>query len=495
MWRNSAPASSPWLETARTYHFERERPDGTVLDVRGIPIDNGGFLTTYMDITERHRSQQKIAHMARHDALTSLANRVQLNERLEQALARGSEEEAAAVLLLDLDRFKAVNDTLGHQVGDKLLRLVADRLQALVRASDVVGRMGGDEFAIVQAGLETRADAISLAERIIEAIGRPFSVDGHTVRIGTCIGIAVAPTDGRDAETLIKNADLSLYRAKNNGRGTFCFFEQEMHERMQARHQLESDLREALAAQEFKLYYQPMVGLQHEGIRGFEALIRWHHPKKGILTPGDFLALAEETGLIVPVGEWTIREACRTAATWAGELRIAVNLSPAQFRSPGLVALISDALAESNLPPNRLELEINEMALWEDMSAALDILHRLRVLGVRIAMDDFGTGHSTLNYLQSFPFDRIKIDRSFVKDIADKAASLAVVRAITALAHGLGMETTVEGVENLEQRAAVGLEGCTEMQGFLVSRALPAAEVRAFVAQYERGDTSSQVAA
>lgn len=460
-----------------TYHFERERQDGTVLDVRGLPIDNGGFITTYMDITERYCSEAKIAHMARHDALTDLGNRVLLNERLEYLMTRVSRGEIVAVHLVDLDRFKAVNDTLGHPAGDKLLRLVADRLRPLVRDTDMIARMGGDEFAIVQVALGTPGDAASLAHRVIEAVSKPYDIDGHHLVIGASVGIALAPGDGSSPEVLIRNADLSLYHAKSNGRGTFSFFEPQMDARMQARHAMEIDLRNALARGEFELYYQPMVGLDSNEIRGFEALIRWHHPQNGTVRPDAFIPLAEETGLINPIGEWTIREACATAARWPGGLRVAVNLSPAQFRSPGLANLIVSALTASGLAPERLELEINEMALWEEMEVALDILYQLRGLGVRIAMDDFGTGHSSLNYLQSFPFDRIKIDRSFVKDITDHAGSHRIVRAIAMLAQGFGMETTVEGVENTGQLDAVKSEGCTEMQGFLFSRALPSSEI------------------
>jgi predicted signal transduction protein with EAL and GGDEF domain len=375
--------------------------------------------------------------------------------------------------------------------------MVADRLRSLVRDTDVVARMGGDEFAIVQKVVAGPSDATSLAHRMVDLVGRPYDIDGNEVIIGASIGIAMGPADGQCPETLIRNADLSLYQAKGSGRGAFCFFEPEMEARMQTRHELEMDLRNALATGEFELHYQPMVGLNSDDIRGFEALIRWHHPKRGLISPGTFLPLAEDTGLIIAIGEWTIREACATAAKWPGNVRVAVNLSPAQFRSSGLPSLVIGSLAASGLAPERLELEINEMALWNDMHAALDILHRLRALGVRIAMDDFGTGYSSLNYLQSFPFDRIKIDRSFVKDIAGSVGSLKVVRAVATLAQGLGMETTVEGIEDAEQLAAVKSEGCTEMQGFLFSRALPASEVdRIFFSEQSAGELpGSSVAA
>jgi predicted signal transduction protein with EAL and GGDEF domain len=296
--------------------------------------------------------------------------------------------------------------------------------------------------------------------------------------IGACVGIAMAHENGQCAEALMRKADLSLYQAKANSRGSFCFFEPEMDARMQARHAMEIDLRNAIAAGEFELYYQPMVDLHSNEIRGFEALVRWHHPRNGTMSPDTFIPLAEETGLIIPLGEWTIRQACATAAKWPGAFRVAVNLSPAQFKNSGLPSLVVGALAASGLAPERLELEINETALWEDIDAALDILYRLRELGVRIAMDDFGTGHSSLNYLQSFPFDRIKIDRSFVRDIGDSNASLNIVRAIATLAQSLGMETTVEGVEHVEQLNAVKSEGCTEMQGFLCGRAMPSDEIK-----------------
>ena len=479
-----------------TYHFERERPNGIVLDVRGVPIGNGGFITTYMDITERHRSAAKIEHMARYDALTNLSNRILLNERLDLALQRVGRGEKVALHLIDLDRFKAVNDTLGHPAGDKLLRMVADRLRALVRTSDTIARMGGDEFAIAQVATAGPTEAASLALRLIEAVSEPYDIDGHQVVIGVSIGIAMGPGDGHSPEQLIRNADLALYRSKKDGRGTFCFFEPDMDAQMQARHAMEKDMRKALIAGEFELYYQPMVKLDNGEISGFEALLRWHHPTHGLVMPDKFMPLADETGFIVSMGEWTIREACTRAAGWPGQLRVAVNLSPAQFRSAGLPLAVASALATSGLAPDRLELEINEMALWGDVEAALSILYQLRGLGVRIAMDDFGTGYSSLNYLQSFPFDKIKIDRSFVSDITDGVGSLKIVRAVAALAQGFGMETTVEGVENREQLAAVKAEGCNEMQGYLFSRPLPADEIeRLFLRNLDSAWTGSPVAA
>jgi predicted signal transduction protein with EAL and GGDEF domain len=337
---------------------------------------------------------------------------------------------------------------------------------------DTIARMGGDEFAIVQVAMSQVADATSLAERVISALCEPYEVDGHQMVIGTSVGIAVAPTDGMNANQLIKNADLSLYRAKGDGRGTFRFFEPGMDAQMHARRSLEHDLRKALAASQFELHYQPVVDLASNTISGVEAL---------------FIPLAEETGLIVPIGEWAIRQACATAAPWPPELRIAVNLSPAQFRSPGLPQVVMGALAASGLAPNRLELEITETVLLQDSEATLAILHRLRELGVRIAMDDFGTGYSSLSHLQRFPFHKIKIDRSFVKDISDNTNSLNIVRAVAALANGLGVAATAEGVETKEQLEAIRSEGCTEMQGFLFSKPLPADEIDRLLASEQRG--------
>ena len=350
------------IVAARAPHRnERTRSDGTVLDIRGAPIEDGGFITTYMDITERYLAEAKIAHMARHDALTGLSNRILLNERMEDALSRG---ETVAVHLLDLDQFKAVNDTLGHPIGDKLLQLVAERLRTLTRDTDSIARMGGDEFAIIQAKIAGRAEAASLARRAIEAIREPYDIDGCQVMIGTSIGIAIAPSDGLSPAELLKNADLALYTAKTGGRSMLSFLEPDMNARMQARHALETDLQKALGAGEFELYFQPMVNPNTNAVNGFEALIRWHHPENGLVSPAAFMPLAEETGLIIPIGEWTIRQACASAAKWPAHMQVAVNLSPAQFRSAGMRQVVVSALSSSGLLPERLELEINKSALW-----------------------------------------------------------------------------------------------------------------------------------
>jgi diguanylate cyclase (GGDEF)-like protein len=452
-------------------------PDGRVIAIVHQPIADGGWVATHEDITERRSFEARIAHMAHHDALTDLPNRALFNERLEQAIERVKRGDVIAVHLLDLDLFKNVNDTLGHAAGDKLLLAVADRLRVIVRKIDTVARMGGDEFAVVQAAIKQPSEAAWLAERVIAALSEPYDIDGHQIIIGASVGIAIGPTDGVDPGQLIRNADLALYRAKSAGRGAFHFFEAGMDVQMQVRRELENDMRNALSAGQFELHYQPVLNLESDEIVGVEALIRWHHPKRGMVSPGEFIPLAEETGFIVRLGEWIIRKACATAAAWPSKVKIAVNLSPAQFKSQGLVQTVMSALASSGLAASRLELEITENILLQDTTATLATLHRLRELGVHIAMDDFGTGYSSLRYLQSFPFDKIKIDRSFVRDITLSTGSLNIVRAVAAMAKGLGMTTTAEGVETQEQLDTIRSEGCTEMQGFLFSKPQPAHEM------------------
>jgi diguanylate cyclase (GGDEF)-like protein len=380
--------------------------------------------------------------------------------------------------MLDLDRFKEVNDTLGHSVGDGLLKAVTERLRGCVRETDTIARLGGDEFAIVQHVAEPAIETAALAKRIQEAIGAPFDIDDHYVVVGTSIGIAIAPSDGTNSDELLKNADLALYRAKTEGRGTFRFFQPEMDRRMQARRGLERDLRNALVNGEFALHYQPLVNIERDEICGFEALLRWTHPERGKIAPSDFIPLAEETGLIVPIGEWVLRQACADAASWPVHLKISVNVSVAQFKSRHLVELIVSTLAASGIAPERLELEITESVMLQDENGAFEILTRLHDLGVRIALDDFGTGYSSLSNLRKFPFDKIKIDRSFVSDLSSaNVDALAVVRSIAQLGVSLGLSTTAEGVETKEQMDQVRAEGCTEMQGFLFSRAVPANEI------------------
>jgi diguanylate cyclase (GGDEF)-like protein/PAS domain S-box-containing protein len=465
--------------------------DGRHIAVAAQPMANGCIVTTHQDITEQRESEAKIVHMAMHDSLTGLPNRVLFNERLQRALGNVKRGDIVAAHLLDLDHFKNVNDTLGHPAGDKLLKQVAERLRGQVREIDTIARMGGDEFAILQVGLAQPSDASALAHRVIEAVSAPYDIDGHQVVIGTSVGIAVGPSDGDTPECLLRNADLALYRSKGDGRGTLRFFEPEMDAQVRQRRAMEADLRKGLIAGEFELHYQPLINLERNEISGFEALMRWRHPDRGLIPPASFIPVAEEIGFIMALGDWAIREACSTAAKWPDELKVAVNLSPVQFGSPGLVQSVVGALAASGLAPGRLELEITESVLLQNCEATLATLYQLRELGVRIAMDDFGTGYSSLSYLQSFPFDRIKIDRSFIKDVADGAGSLNIVRAVAALAVGLGMETTAEGVETQEQRDTVKAEGCTEMQGYFFSKPLPAAEVAGLIAKHRRPEAST----
>ncbi len=459
-----------------------ETADGREILITNSPMSAGGRVATHTDITERRRIEAKIAYMAQYDALTDLPNRVKLYEQLRQMLARPKRGDHVAVFCLDLDRFKDVNDAHGHPVGDLLLQSVAGRLRQCIRDADMVARLGGDEFAIVQAGASQPTDATSLASRLIEVIGAPYEIGGRQVAIELSIGIALAPNDGRDPEQLLKNADLALYRAKSDGRGLYRFFEPEMDARMQARRALEIDLRKAIANNEFELFYQPLVDMRTERVTGFEALIRWHHPERGMIPPLDFIGVAEETGLIGPIGDWVLRRACAEAATWPRDVKIAVNLSPLQFKNKSLLPSVVSALAASGLSPNRLELEITESVLLQDGDTTLAILHELRELGVRISMDDFGTGYSSLSYLRKFPFDKIKIDQTFIFDMSDHNDSLAIVRAVIAMGNGLGIATTAEGVETAEQFKQLKLEGCTEVQGYLFSPPRPAAEVRGLLA-------------
>jgi diguanylate cyclase (GGDEF)-like protein len=458
-----------------------ETTDGREVLMTNSPLAGGGWVATHNDITERRRAEAKIEYMAHHDALTDLPNRLQLYEQLRQLLARTRQGQHVAVFCLDLDRFKDVNDAHGHPVGDLLLKGVADRLRQCIRDVDLVARLGGDEFAIMQAGASQPTDATALASRLIEVIGAPYELDGKQVTVDLSIGIALAPGDGLDPEQLLKNADMALYRAKSDGHGLYRFFEPEMDARMQARRNLEIDLRKAIANGEFELFYQPLVDMKTEYVTGFEALIRWHHPERGMIPPLDFIPVAEETGLIVPMGDWVLRQACAEAATWPSNVKIAVNLSPVQFKNKILLPSVS-ALAASGLSPNRLELEITESVLLQDSGATLAVLHELRDLGVRISMDDFGTGYSSLSYLRKFPFDKIKIDQSFIFDMSDHDDSLAIVRAVIAMGSGLGIATTAEGVETAEQFKQLKMEGCTEVQGYLFSPPRPAAEVKGLLA-------------
>jgi diguanylate cyclase (GGDEF)-like protein len=438
------------------------------------------------ETAERARAEALVNHMAHHDALTLLPNRLLFRENLKQNLARARRDQPISVLCLDLDDFKAVNDTLGHPVGDALLKVVAERLLKCVPDTDTVARLGGDEFAIVQAAGTQPVAAKMMAQQLIETIGEPYEIDGHSVVIGTSVGIALAPSDGDDPDELLKNADMALYRAKADGRGTYRFFEPKMDADMQARRLLEMDLRGALARNEFDLFYQPLVDVNAESINGFEALLRWRHPQRGLVPPTEFVPLAEEIGLISPIGAWVLKQACKDAATWPKDLRVAVNLSPVQFRSRALVLDVVAALGASGLAASRLELEITEAVMLQDTEATLATLAQLKALGLHISMDDFGTGYSSLSYLRRFPFDKIKIDQSFIRDLSVRPESLAIVRAVAGLGSTLGIATTAEGVETPDQLRAVRAEGCTQVQGFLLGLPVPASEIPAVLKNFAR---------
>src|SRR4051794_29480195 len=452
--------------------------DGRDIFISNKPMLGGGWIATHEDITERRRAEARISHMALHDGLTDLPNRHLFGARVENRFTQIG-GEGFAVLCLDLDRFKDVNDGLGHSFGDKLLVQVAARLSGCVRQADTVARLASDEFAILQSNPTDMADITTLAAKIVETIGMPFDLDGQQIIIGVSIGIAVAPEDANNAVQLLKAADLALYRAKSDGRGTYRFFEPAMHINVEARRALERDLHKALTNDEFVVHYQPLVNLQTERICGFEALIRWNHPQRGMISPLEFIPFAEESALIVPIGEWVLRAACTEAAKWPSEVRVAVNLSPVQFRTPNLYEVVTDALSVSGLQADRLELEITESALLSNQDST--VLRQLRALGVRIAMDDFGTGHSSLSYLRSFPFDKIKIDRGFVHDLSSKKDCRAIISAVSQLAISLGIETTAEGVETQEELDYLKRSGCTEGQGHFFSKAKPAKDVYAMI--------------
>jgi diguanylate cyclase (GGDEF)-like protein len=454
--------------------YHQELSNGRAVAIVHQPMADGGWVETYEDITERRHSEARIAFMARHDALTGLPNRVLFVETIEDAIAGVGREGSFAVLSLDLDRFKQVNDTLGHHVGDELLRLAAKRLQHNARENDTVARLGGDEFAIVQRRVDRPETAANLAHRIIEALSVPYDVVGHRITIGASIGISLAQGDSVTPDKLLKSADVALYRAKADGRGTWRFFEAEMDARLQARRTLELDLRDALEKNEFELYYQPVYDLTQDRISGFEALLRWRHPSRGFVMPGEFITLAEELGLIVPIGAWALHQACNEACKWPKHITLAVNVSAVQFKGSSLIETVQEALSTSGLAPHRLELEITESVLLADNVATLAILHTLRGHGIRIAMDDFGTGYSSLSYLRAFPFDKIKIDQSFVRDLTALDGPGPIVRAIRTLADSLSMRTTAEGVETYEQLKWLREEGCHEAQGYYFSRPAPA---------------------
>ncbi|HWL82643.1 MAG TPA: EAL domain-containing protein [Roseomonas sp.] len=471
----------PGASAAAAQAFTACLPDERWISVVHRPVEGGGWVATYEDVTERKQAESRLAHMARHDALTGLPNRAAFREHMVRALARVRRGEGVAVLCLDLDRFKAVNDSLGHPAGDALLQAVAARLRACVRETDLVVRLGGDEFAVVQEGASQPTEAAAAAARIIAALSEAFEIGGHHVLIGTSIGIALAGLGTPDADVLMRCADLALYRAKEDGRGAFRFFEPGMDEQMRARRELEADLGSALARGQLSLFYQPLVDTERNRVGGFEALLRWQHPARGSVSPAVFIPVAEETGMITAIGAWVIRKACADAVRWPLPVKVAVNLSPVQFRDRSLPRIVAEALAESGLDPARLELEITESLLLLDDEMVLEILHGLRAQGVRIAMDDFGTGYSSLSYLRRFPFDKIKIDQSFVRGMMEQEDCAAIVSTVVSLGRMLGMAVNAEGVETREQFLALREQGCNEVQGYLFSAPRPVEEVVAML--------------
>ncbi|MDH2342174.1 EAL domain-containing protein [Bradyrhizobium sp. SSUT77] len=451
--------------------------DGRSIQIVNEPLTDGGWVATHEDITERRRIEERITHLAHYDALTDLPNRTMFHEHLREELALVAGDEQLAVHYIDIDEFKGVNDALGHLVGDELLKAVAQSLRRCAGPADFVARLGGDEFAIVQSAVTSLDQVNELVARLFEAIRAPFDCMGHHLATDASIGIALAPEHGTALDQILKNADMAMYAAKAAGRRTYRFFEPEMDAKIHERRQLEIDLRHAIAHGGLEVYYQPCLALKDDRITGCEALVRWRHPERGMVSPAEFIPIAEDTGLINEIGEWVLATACRDAANWPDDIRLAVNVSPVQFKSGTLALKIMAALAASNFPASRLELEITEAVLIRDDDTALAILHQLRAIGVRIALDDFGTGYSSLSYLHRFPFDKIKIDRCFVNDIAGPDGSASIVQAVVNLAAARRITTTAEGVETEEQRRLLRALGCSEMQGYLFSAAKPADKV------------------
>jgi diguanylate cyclase (GGDEF)-like protein len=477
-----------FVERCKIESSVMELPDGRVISIRNTPVAGGGWVSTHEDITARRHAEQRIAHMAHHDALTDLPNRAAFTERLASTLERAKEgSDSFALLCIDLDRFKEVNDVFGHSTGDALLLEVSRRLQG-VAGKAFLARLGGDEFTMILADVAQPSGAEGMADRLLAIVADDLDVDGHLLRVGLSIGVAIYPSDGTDAATLMANADAALYRAKAQGRGKICFFEAGMDERLRERRALQHELRAAVPRGELALHYQPLANIAGK-IVGFESLVRWNHPVRGMISAGAFIPIAEESGLILPIGEWVLREACREAAAWPQPLQIAVNLSPAQFHHGDLPGLVHSVLLETGLSPGRLELEITEGVLIGDYSRASSILRRLKALGVRIAMDDIGTGYSSLSYLRSFPFDKIKIDRAFIANLDRNPQSAAIVRAVIALGRGLDLPVVAEGVETEEEHAFLSQEACNELQGYLIGRPLP---IEMYAAVVGRGEGPRQ---
>lgn len=464
---------------------EVERRDGKVVQLRAKRLVVAGrdkqakyIIGVYQDISEQKKAEAQIARLAHFDPLTGLPNRVMFLKGLRDTLARAKRSrEEVTVLCIDLDRFKVINETLGHEVGDALLKAAAERLEVCVRDGETLARLGADKFSVAQNGGRGVDAASALFKRVTTALSVPFDVFGNQIMVEASFGAAISPQDGVDPEELLKKADVALYRAKAQGRGALNFFEPAMDHALQARRRLEIDLRNALAAGEFTVYYQPLFSLGNDEVQCCEALVRWNHPQRGLVSPLEFVPLAEEIGLINPLGQWVLQQACTEAARWPDTVRVAVNISPLQFRNGRLVDTVISALANSGLPASRLELEITESVLLQDSDGNLSALHALRGLGVKISMDDFGTGYSSLSYLRSFPFDKIKIDQSFIRDLPNEPDALAIVKAVMALGASLGIRTTAEGVETQEQLSALRVLGCQEIQGYLVSQPVTANEI------------------
>jgi diguanylate cyclase (GGDEF)-like protein len=461
--------------------YERIRPNGTVLEVSTQGLPDGGFVRTLTDITNRRRQEAQIIHLAHHDSLTDLSNRTAFREELERAFASISDGVNFALHLIDLDRFKSVNDTLGHPIGDKLLKAVGARLRTKIRFGDVAARFGGDEFAVIQFGLQfglvEPQEAVMVAQRMCEALSKPFEIDGHTIEIGGSVGVAIASKNCRSTQELLTSADLALYAAKGDGRGTYRLYHDDMNAVARARRTLEANLKTAIAEEQFELHYQPINAAGTRIVTGYEGLLRWRHPERGLVAPMEFIPIAEETGLIIQIGKWVLTKACSDMAQRPGALKVAVNLSPVQFKNPALIEIVKNALAKSGLSPSRLEVEITESTLMQRDALTIKQLEQLRALGVKIAMDDFGTGYSSLSYLQHYPIDCIKIDRSFVGALGKQPSATAIVRAITTLASSLGMTTIAEGVETELQLETLTILGCTEVQGYFFSPPRPANEI------------------
>jgi diguanylate cyclase (GGDEF)-like protein len=474
-------SSDPRKEPDGSILLINELKDGRIIAQRKKQLPEGGWVSTHEDITLRRRAEDQVKEMATRDALTGLSNRFEFKQRLERYLAEVWRPNGKfAVLYLDLDHFKAVNDAMGHTAGDELLQEVSTRIRATVRQSDIVARLGGDEFAIVQGFTYVPAVVERLAQQLIASIREPFTIAGKRIEMGASVGISLAPEDGVEADELIRKADMALYHSKMN-RGGYTFFEPWMDERVRVHRQLGNDLRTALAAKQFELFFQPTVSVSDREVVSFEALLRWKHPERGYVPPSEFIPLAEENGMIVPMGGWVLREACREAAKWPSHIKVAINVSVVQFKSPGLLVSISEAIRVAGLEGSRVIVEVTESVMLKDDEKTISTLHSIREMGIAVAMDDFGTGYSSLSYLRRFPFDKIKIDKSFVAELGKRDDSAAIVRAATGLAKALGMVAVAEGIETELQMAQIAIEGCSEAQGYLISRPMPAQEVFRFL--------------